>query len=201
MDLIINSIANLLLEHRYIFAFLAAWFEGNYIMIVAGVLYKFGFFKFWGLMIVLNAGYFVSGIMYYVIGRIGGNKVLEKIGRRMHLTNKLLLKLENYFKKHSAKAIVITRITYGLAIPVLIIAGSFKMKWKKFLLANLISTLIWVPGAFAIGYVFGISYSALGKITRSIAVGLTIVLFIAIVFLSFFVFHWLMRKAKLKFMK
>lgn len=201
METLVGSIGNLLYNHRYIFAFLAAWFEGNYIVIISGVLYKFGFFKFWGIMAVLNVGYFLGGVMYYIIGRVGGNKILDKIGRRMHLTNKLLSGLEKYFKKHSAKTIVITRITYGLAIPALIIAGSFKMKWKKFLLANLISTIIWVFGAFAVGYVFGVSYAALGKITRSIALGLTIVFFIAMVFLSIFIVHWLMSRAKIKFMR
>lgn len=201
METVINSIGNLLYNHRYIFAFLGAWFEGNYIMILSGVFYKFGFFKFWGLMAVLNLGYFLGGVMYYMMGRIGGQKVLEKWVRRLHLTKKLLLRLENYFKKHSVKTILITRITYGLAIPALIIAGSFRMKWKKFLIVNLISTIIWVFGAFALGYVFGISYSALGKITKTIAVGLAIALFVIMVFLTFFVFHWFMRSIKLKFMK
>jgi membrane protein DedA with SNARE-associated domain len=136
-----------------------------------------------------------------MIGRIGGHRILDKLSKRFRVPEKLLLKLENYVKKHSAKAIFLTRVTYGLGIVVLIIAGSFRMKWKRFLIVNLIGTIVWVFGAVAVGYVFGISYSALGKITRSIAVGLTIVLFIAIVFLSLFIFHWLMRKAKLKFMK
>ena len=41
-----NSVLNLLYQHRYIFVFLGALFEGTFIMILAGVLYKFGYFKF-----------------------------------------------------------------------------------------------------------------------------------------------------------
>lgn len=201
MEIIANSILNLLYEHRYIFSFLGALFEGTYVMILAGVLYKFGYFKLWGVMIVLLGGYFLNGIMFYTIGRTGGNTALEKWRNRFHLTKKILLKLEEYFKKHSIKTIFITRITYGLSGPTMIIAGSFKMKWKKFLTVNLISSLVWVLIIFGLGYVFGTSFKALGEITRGIAIGVVVALFILTASISIFIIYWIKHFTKIKFIK
>ncbi len=172
MDIFLNSVGNLLYEHRYIFSFLGAFFEGNYIVILTGALYKFGYFKLLGLITVLVSGYFLGGIMYFFIGRIAGNKILEKWTKKGRFTRNFLLKLEKYFKNHSVKTIFLTRITYGLGVIVLIMAGSFKMKWKKFVIVNLIGSFAWVIIALTIGYIFGISFEVLSKITKTIAVGL-----------------------------
>jgi len=201
MELIANSVLNLLSEHRYIFSFLGALFEGTYIMILTGVLFKFGYFKFWGLITALIAGYFLNGVGFYLIGRMGGHRVLEKWGKRLHITRKLLEKLEEYFKKHSIKTLFITRITYGLSIPAFIIAGSFKMKWKKFIVVNLVAAIVWILGMVGLGYVFGVSYKALGVVTKTITVGLTIALFTIIVLISILIVYWLRKFAKMKFIK
>jgi len=201
MEIIANSVLNLLSEHRYIFSFLGALFEGTYIMILTGVLFKFGYFKFWGLITVLTAGYFLNGVGFYLIGRIGGHQVLEKWGKRLHITRKLLEKLEEYFKKHSIKTLFITRITYGLSIPSFIIAGSFKMKWKKFIVVNLVAAIVWVLGMVGLGYVFGVSYKALGVVTKTVSIGLVIALFVIIVLFSVLIIHWLRKFAKMKFIK
>jgi len=201
MEIIANSVLNLLAEHRYIFAFLGALFEGTYIMILAGVLFKFGYFNFWGLIVVLIVGYFINGFGLYLIGRTGGHQVLDKWGKRLHITKKLLEKLEEYFKKHSVKTLFITRITYGLSMPVLIIAGSFKMKWKKFVLVTMVATLVWVLALFGLGYVFGISYKALSVVTKSITLGLTIALFVIIISASVLIVYWLRKFARARFIK
>jgi len=191
-----NSIVNLLYEHRYIFAFLGALFEGTFIMLLSGVLYKFGYFNFSGLLTVLLSGYFLNGLMWYLIGRAGGYKILDKWGKRMHLTRRLIEKIEHYFKKHSIKTIFLTRITYGFSMYVLMIAGSLKMKWKKILPITFLAAIIWVFVMMSLGYVFGLGYSAVGRITTTIAFGLTIVIFAIIAVISFSTVYLLIKFSK-----
>ncbi len=136
MELVGKTILELLDQHKYIFAFLGALFEGTFIMLLAGVLYKLGLFKLWGIILVLIIGYMGNALMYYLIGKIGGSAVLEKWGRRQHLTSGLLNKIKDYFQKHDTKALFITRITYGFSSIVMIMSGSFKMKIKKYLIIN-----------------------------------------------------------------
>jgi membrane protein DedA with SNARE-associated domain len=201
MEIIANSVGKLLYEHRYIFSFLGALFEGTYIMILTGVLFKFGYFKLWALISVLIAGYFTNGLGLYLIGRVGGHRVLEKLGKKLHIAGKLLDKLEEYFKKHSFKTLLFARITYGFSIPAFIIAGSFKMRFKKFLLVSFIGAIIWVGGLLGLGYVFGASYKALGVITESITIGLTIGLFAIIILISLLLLFWLRYFIKTRFTK
>ncbi|OGZ32869.1 MAG: hypothetical protein A2V69_00645 [Candidatus Portnoybacteria bacterium RBG_13_40_8] len=196
-----NSVLNLLYTHRYIFSFLGAFFEGTFIMILTGVLYKLGYFKFWALFSVLLGGYFLNGVIWYLIGRYGGNHVLEKWGKRLNFTKNLVEKLEEYFKNHSLRTLFITRITWGFSMLSFMIAGSFKMKFKKFAAVNLAASVVWVLGLVGIGYVFGASLKGLSIVTKSIRIGLTIALFAIIVFVSFLIVYWLRWFARTKFIQ
>jgi membrane protein DedA with SNARE-associated domain len=196
-----NSVVNLLYTHRYIFSFLGAFFEGTFIMILTGVLFKLGYFKFWALMFMLFMGYFGNGITWYLLGRFGGNTILEKWGKRLHLTKNLIEKLEEYFKNHSVKTLIITRMTWGFSMLSFMTAGSLKMKFKKFLIINLVTAIAWIFALVSIGYVFGASYKALSIVTKSIRIGLTIALFAIIVLISFLIVYWLRRFARTRFIQ
>lgn len=201
MELIGKTILQLLDQHKYIFAFLGALFEGTFIMLLAGVLYKLGLFKLWGIILVLFVGYMCNAFMFYLIGRFGSSAVLEKWSKRRHLSNELLDKIKSYFKKHNGKALFITRITYGFSSIVMIMSGSFRMKIKKYLIINFFATIIWVGMMFSFGYIFGTSYKALGSITRTITIGVTIVLFVALISFSVAVVYGLRIFARTKFIK
>lgn len=201
MSEIINTITPFFYAHRYVFAFLGALIEGTNIMLLGGFLYKLGVFKFWNILIVLGVGYIINGYGWYAIGRFGGIKILDKWGPRFFLTKERIKKLEDYFKRHTTKALIITRITYGISSYVFIIAGIFKTKAKKFFWCNLVATVIWVLMMFLIGYSFGASYEALSKLARLVAVWLVVVLFIATVLIATGLVYWFRKKARVKFIE
>ncbi len=196
---IINTITPFFYEHRYIFAFVGALFEGNTIMLLCGFLYKLGIFKFWNILFILALGYIINGYGWYAIGRFGGRKILEKWGPHFFLSQERINKLEDYFARHTNKALIITRATYGISSCVFILAGIFKTKWKQFFWCNFIGGIIWVFLMFGIGYSFGASYEALSKIVKVIAAWLVVVLFIVIFLVCVGIISWLRRKAKTKF--
>jgi len=201
MSEFISTITPFLHQHRYIFAFLGALFEGTSIMLLCGFLYKLDIFKFLNIIAVLSLGYFINGYILYAIGRFGGRKVLEKWGPRFFLTQERLRKLERYCKKHMGRALIITRITYGFSMATFIIAGMFKTKAKKFFGCSLIATFIWVLMLFTIGYSFGASYELLSKVIRLIAGWLVAVLFIVIVSIAIWLVFRLRRLARTKFIE
>lgn len=198
---IIDTITPFLYEHRYIFAFLGALFEGTNIMLLAGFLYKLGIFKFWNVLAVLFIGYIINGYFWYVLGRQGGRKILYKWGPRFFLTKQRIKKLENYFKKHTTKALIITRVTYGISSWVFIIAGIFKTKLRKFSWCNLVAAIVWIFMMFGIGYSFGASYTLLSKLVKLVAVWLVVLLFVVIVLLAIWLVYWLRKKARIKFIE
>lgn len=201
MTEILNIILSFFYEHRYIFAFLGSIFEGTNIMLLAGFLSKLSIFKFWNILIVLLVGYFINGYGLYMLGRFGGRKILEKWGPRFFLTKERLIKLEDYFKKHTVKALVITRITYGISTYVFIIAGIFRTKFRKFFWCNLLASSAWVLIMFGIGYSFGASYELLGKVAKVVAVWLGVIVFIVVIVTAVWIVYWLRQKAKIKFLE
>ncbi len=200
MSEIIQAITPFLQQHRYIFAFLGALCEGSGIMLLCGFLYKLGIFKFWNIFVVLTAGYILNGYVWYIIGRFGGEKILKKWGHHF-LSEERMKKLEEYYNKHTTKALIITRATYGLSMYMFIIAGIFKTKAKQFFWCSFIAAIIWVSMLFALGYSFGASYELLSKIIRLIAGWLMAVLFVVIVLIAMGLVFWLRRRARAKFIE
>jgi len=168
-------------------------------MLLGGFLYKLGLFKFWHILFVLFVGYFLNGYGWYAIGRWGGRSILEKWGPRFFLTKERIEKLEGYFKKHTTKSLLISRVTYGISSYVFIIAGIFRTKARKFFWCNFVAAIMWVLMMFGIGYTFGASYEALSKIARVIAVWLVVAVFVAIVLITLILVFWLRKKAETRF--
>jgi len=201
IDIINNSVLKLLYEHRYIFAFLGALFEGTFIMILSGVLFKLGYFNFWGLLVVLVGGYFLNGIFWYLLGRIGGHTIIEKWIKKLKVGRKVMDKLDEYFNHHSLKTIFWTRITYGVSMFVFMIAGSLKANFKKFATVSLVAAVIWVLILGMIGLGFGAGLKSMSRVTEGIAVGLSITIFILIVLASISFVYWMRYFAGTKFVE
>lgn len=201
MDVIDNSLLNLLYEHRYIFAFIAAMLEGTFIMVLSGVLFKFGYFDLGNLLIVLIAGYFLNGVFWYMVGRLGGTQLIEKFIKKFKVGKRIMDKLEEYFNHHSVKTLFLTRITYGVGMFTFMIAGSLKMKWKKFAPVNIIATIIWVLGIGAIGYGFGASLGLLKNVTKGVTVGIIGIIILLIILISISFIAWMRYFARTQFVK
>jgi membrane protein DedA with SNARE-associated domain len=95
-----------------------------------------GFIGFLGAVMGDNTGFF--------IGHYGGRKVLVKWGKYVFLTEQRLKKLERYFEKRGGIIVAVARFIQGLRQFNGIIAGISKMRWKKFVLYNLLGAALWV---------------------------------------------------------
>ncbi len=99
-------------------------------------IYLVGIIGFSGAVLGDNTG--------FLIGSYGGRKVILKFGKYFFLTEKRLNKLDTFFIKHGGKIVAVARFVQGLRQFNGIIAGIGKMKWKKFILFNLIGAFLWV---------------------------------------------------------
>jgi membrane protein DedA with SNARE-associated domain len=201
MDVIHSSVLQLLYEHRYIFAFAGSMLEGNFTIILCGVLLKFGYFNIWGLTLALLIGYFTNGLIWYFLGRIFGHTVIEKWIKKFKFGKKVADKFEYYFQQHSVKTLFLTRITYGLSMFSFMIAGSLKMNFKKFLIVSLAGCVGWVLITVGLGYGFGAGFQTLSRATEGIALGIAIVIGVLIVLASLSVVYWMRYFARTQFVK
>jgi membrane protein DedA with SNARE-associated domain len=80
----------------------------------------------------------------FAIGHYGGRKIILKWGKYVFLTEKRLKKLEHYFEKRGGAIVAVSRFIQGLRQFNGIIAGISKLRWKKFVVFNLIGAALWV---------------------------------------------------------
>lgn len=95
----------------------------------------------------------------YAIGHFGGRKVLIRIGKRVKLTPARLKKFEDLLNSRGFYFVVVARFIVVARQLNGIIAGSGKMRFYKFLTANIIGaalwSLVWGGGPYAIKMLFG----------------------------------------------
>ena len=163
----------------YILIFLGLIFEGEIVVITTGVLSYLGVLNFWislsfilaGGMAKTFGGYYLGGFLYKKYSHHSFFRYLEK---------RVLFFMPRFEKKpfwsiFISKFIMINHF-------VIVFAGYQKINFKKYLKAELLSTVIWAPGLILLGYFF--SYTAI-SVSHEIWRFLMIVLVLIIAFVLF----------------
>lgn len=129
--------------------------EGPMVTVAAAILAKLGAFNVWIVLLLSITGDIIGDIILYFVGRFFGMKFVRKIGKYIGITEKIVLKIENYFKKHGGKTIFTIKSTTGLCWATFVSAGIFKMDFKKFLLYSFLGGVVWSGFLTILGYFYG----------------------------------------------
>lgn len=178
----LDTIIGLLLQYRYAIMFPAAIVEGPVVTLIVGFLIAGGSFDFFSSFILIIAADLCSDMIYYAIGRFGGEVSLRKFFR---VTKEKIIQLETNFKKYSFRTLTIGKLLHGVGIVVLIAAGVAKVSLVEFIGYNAIATVVKTIVLLAVGYFFGnwiaqlrsvFDYLAFGTVVLAL-IGAAIVLF------------------------
>jgi len=156
---------------------------GETILLVAGYFCSTGVFRLPLVMGIATTGAVVGDNIGFAIGHHFGRDVLLKIGRFFFLTPKRFEHMENYFKSHGNKTILVARFITGLRVFAALLAGaSRKMPWRVFLAYNLAGAMLWAVVITLLGYLFGQSLPLLVKwVGRSGTILLIALIVIAVI--------------------
>lgn len=166
--LYIQENLSFLIQYKFVFFFLGAVFEGLSTMVLAGFLASsVGGINIFGLFAVLSTGYILNGLMWYLVGYLGGSTALDKWGHKHHVSHDVINKVTMYFDRHSGKAIILSKFTLGFTIAIMIMAGSLKYNLKRFFLYNSIGSIGWASLTMGVGYFFGESFKIFMNYLRS----------------------------------
>jgi membrane protein DedA with SNARE-associated domain len=130
---------------------------GETVLIAAAVFAGLGKLSIWWVIIIGLLAAIAGDNIGYLIGRSGGHRLLVKYGKYIFITNDKLEKLEQFFERNGAKIVVVARFIEGLRQVNGILAGTTKMKWRKFVIYNALGAGLWVITWSMLGY-FGSSY-------------------------------------------
>lgn len=164
----------------YLVIFVGLIFEGEIIVITAGVLSYLGVLDFWLCLSFILAGGMAKTFGVYYLGefiyrKYNQHRVLKYFERRV-------LYFLPRFKQKPFWSIFISKFIMGANHIVIIFSGYEKIDYKKFLKAEISATIIWAPLLLILGYLF--SYTAL-HVSRQIWKFLLVVLVLFILFILF----------------
>ena len=132
-------LVTLLSRYGYAVLFPIAVFEGPAATMIAGALVATGELDGVTAFLVLVGADLVGDAFYYSLGRWGHTRFLEQIGKYLGLTQDRLRPLEDSFRKHDWKLLLVGK-TQALGSLVLYFAGAIKMSFVRFMAWNLLAT-------------------------------------------------------------
>lgn len=190
---ILAFITSLIEISKYAGIFIGTFIEGPAVGMLTGSLIKLGYLNIYLSYLVYVMGDFTADCLYYAIGYHGGARFLK----RFTFSSKTLEKIKKnkvFFHNHSNKIILFGKLTHFFGLPILIGAGLTHYSWKKFLIFNLIATLIKSAIVIAIGFYLTSLWMGINNTINYIGL---IITFLTAIFFFYFLIKLYNQRRKL----
>jgi membrane protein DedA with SNARE-associated domain len=116
----------------------------------------------------------------FILGRRLGRRFLVAHGPRLGVTAPRLARVDGFFERHGAKAILVGRFVGIVRAVAPFLAGSSGMRLRAFLPWSLLGTAAWAATFTLVGYVFHASFSAAADYVAHGAFGLAVLAAVAL---------------------
>ncbi len=187
MNLPLEQIFIWLASYKYLALFPLALVEGPIVTVIMGFFSSLGFINLLFAFLIIVAGDLTGDGFFYILGRKGGKKFIQRWGRFLGVKESQVESLEKNFTERGGRILIIGKILHGVGGAFLLAAGLAKMPFDKFLFFNLLATLVKSSLLIALGFYFGQAFNLinfyLGRIAL-ITVAATAI-FLLIYFLYF----------------
>ncbi len=180
-----DHIVNLLIQYKYLILFPLAIVEGPILAVIAGFLCTSGFLNPLYVLPVIVLGDIIGDSICYSLGRWGMPKFFRKIGYRFGLGPRQIERAKKYFDANPGTTISLSKITLGIGVAGIYLAGNARVPYKKFIRISLATSVLQYLIYLSIGLFFGQAYIQISHYldyfaSISIVAALAIILFISI---------------------
>ncbi|MDQ6686285.1 MAG: DedA family protein [Actinomycetota bacterium] len=154
---------------------------GESAAVVAGVAAALGHVPLWAAIVVVVAAAIIGDTVGYEVGRhVLGPKVLHRGWLRKH--RERIESAQDVLRRRGGIAVFLGRFTAFLRAMMPALAGSARMRYRKFLFWNALGGVIWGTTFVVLGYAAGSSYHVIeAKVGNGVAIGLVVVVVLALV--------------------
>lgn len=158
-------------ESGLIFAF---FLPGATLLFTAGLLSATGVFNpFILIPLVTLAAILGDNVGYWFGNKIGIKLFTKPDSRFFHQEH--LRRTQHFYEKHGAKAIILARFIPVIRTFAPIVAGIASMKYRTFIICNVIGAFAWATGITTLSYVLGTRFPFIGDYIELVLIGIFIV--------------------------
>ena len=161
---------------------------GETALIATSILASQGHFAIEWVIVVAALGAIVGDNIGYWLGREGGLRLLGRWGWSRRLRDRYIPFAQRFFNRHGGKTIFIARFIAVLRVAGAWMAGISHMPWKRFFFWNAAGGICWATAVGLIAYYLGDAAAHAierwGLIGAGVAVGLAILIFVGMHFLT-----------------
>jgi len=135
----------------------------------------------WLIFLVASAAAIVGDNIGYWIGDKGGYRLARRYGSKVRLDESKLKIARYLFDRHGAKVVFFGRFVSVLRTYAAFLAGTSKMKWRRFLPANAAGGIVWAGIYTLAAYLAGNAFQRASSTITWILAGAAVVAIIAVV--------------------
>ena len=135
------SLVYWVIGHGYLLFFIATLFEGQLVTAAAGVAAALGYYNLELIILLSMLGDLVTDIAYYTIGYWSRRTLITRYGSYVGLTEERVHFFERQLHRHVGKALLVIKLSPIIPVPGLIMIGSMRVSFKKFIRMSLLITL------------------------------------------------------------
>jgi membrane protein DedA with SNARE-associated domain len=158
------------------------------VLITAGFLAGHGLLDLEWVYVVAVASAVAGDCSGFMIGRTGGQHLLERLAARFVYVRQRIAQLRLFFDQHGSKAVFMARFITGARFLAGPMAGAAGMPFLRFLGWNVMGALVWCSLMVTIGYLLGDEvWRAVQLVHWSVR---WIALAVALVALAAYLIHW-----------
>jgi len=129
--------------------------EGPIVTVIAAMLASLGAFNVLLVLLFSILGDVIGDVALYALGYRFGMGFVRRVGKYLGITEKLVLRMQEYFKEYGGKTIFAVKSTTGLCWATFTAAGIAKMDFRNFLKNSVYGGIIWSGFLVAMGYFYG----------------------------------------------
>ncbi len=175
----------------YPLLFILMMIEGPFSTLTGAFLASLGTFNVFIVLIMSILADVIADTVFYLSGYFGGSRLLARAEKLFRIKRSLSNRLKKRFQKNEALLVFLVKITSGLGIITYVLAGTTRMRFRKFLFYSVLGGMVWSSFLVFIGYFFGY---AIREINRYIQYGSwAVILVIAVTLIIFFLIKYQKR--------
>ncbi len=156
-------------------------FPSEVAMIPAGYLAFQGKMNIWLAILAGTSGSLAGAIFNYFLARSLGRKFLIKYGKYVFVSEKSIIKLENFFQSHGHISTFTGRLVPGIRQLISLPAGLSRMNVTEFSIYTTLGAGIWVAILAALGYFAGANEELWKGYLKEIIITVLVLLVIGII--------------------